>query len=742
LTRRLATALACMAVAAISSLAGAAEAPATHDGRQPNILVILTDDQRLDGSMAVMPKTRYLFKKNGTEFKRAMVTTPLCCPSRSTFFSGRYVHNTDVHANSEADNIQQDWTLQRYFHDEGYQTGLFGKFLNAWNVWTPPAHWDRWGVFGSYVLDDDYYPTVNDQGTVKSLFSGTPYYESHWIRDKAVDFLARAERDDARPWLLYLTPKAPHPPATPEPKYASASVPSLVQPPSYFESDITDKPDWVRQRATTPSSVQTLHDKQLRTLKSVDDMVYRVFTELRRRGEEDDTLAVFVSDNGFLWGEHGLNSKSAPYSESIKVPFFMRWPSHRQLVRPGGVDQRMIANVDLTPTLLDAADVQPTTGAPPIDGRSLLDRSWQRDRLLTEYWRLGDFSQGVVPQWASIVTRDYQYVEYYQADGVTPLRWPDQTAVREYYNLNSDPYQLTNLLHDGNAGNDPATTALAAQLARDRLCSGQSCHPETQQPPLTDTVPPTAQMTAPPDYGATLARSVSFIARAVDNVGVASVQFKVDGTNLGAEDTSVPFSASWNTTGVADGQHTISAVARDVAGNSAVDSFTFTVDNTSPTGTDVQSCVAPTPCGPDPGTVENGDTLTYYFSTAVDPTSFLSGWNGSPTGVTVRLSSDVPAVGYSDALTVDQVPALGTVDTSLQDYTLDYNLPNVYPSSTMQMSLDGTSITLTLGGGTPGFQGGGIGNMHWTAGTGARSSGGTALCSCFVTESGAVDREF
>lgn len=741
MTRGLATALACMAVAAISLLVGAAEALATHDGRQPNILVILTDDQRLDGSMAVMPKTRYLFKTNGTDFKRAVATTPLCCPSRSTFFTGRYVHNTDVHTNSEAANIQQDWTLQRYLQDEGYQTAIFGKFFNAWNVWMPPAHWDKWGIWGSYVLNDDYYPTVNDQGTVRSLSSGTPTYESHFIRDKAVDFLARAERDDNRPWLLYLTPKAPHSPATPEPKYASASVPALVQPPSYFESDITDKPDWVRQRRPTPAQIQNLHDSQLRTLKSIDDMVYRVFTELSRRGEENDTLAIFASDNGLLWGEHGLNGKSAPYSESIKVPFLMRWPSHRQLVRPGGIDQRLVANIDFTPTLLDAADVQPAPGAPPIDGRSLLDKSWQRDRILTEWWRLGD-EPGIVPQWASIVTRDYQYVEYYQGDGVTPLRWPDQTQVREYYNLNSDPYQLTNLLHDGNAGNDPPTAALSAQLARDRLCSGQSCHPETQQPPLTDTVPPKPRLTEPPDDGAKLARTVSFIARAVDNVGVAGVQFKVDGTNLGGEDTSTPYTATWDTTGVANGQHTFSAVARDAAGNSAGDSFTFTVDNTSPSGTDIQSCVAPMPCGPTPGTVENGDTLTYYFSTAADPASFLSGWNGSPTNVTARLSSDLPAAGYDDALTVDQVPALGMVDTSLQNYALDFNLPNVYPSSTMQMSLDGTSITLTLGGGTQGLLGGGIGNMFWTGGPGARSSGGAPLCTCFVTESGAVDREF
>ena len=191
------------------------------------------------------------------------------------------MHNTDVHTNSEAGNIEQDWTLQRYLQDEGYQTAIFGKFFNGWNVWMPPAHWDKWGIWGSYVLGDDYYPTVNDQGTVRSLYSGTPTYESHFIRDKAVDFLARAERDDSRPWLLYLTPKAPHPPATPEPKYARASVPALVQPPSYFESDISDKPDWLRQRTTTPASIQSLHDKQLRTLKSIDDMVYRVFTELQ-----------------------------------------------------------------------------------------------------------------------------------------------------------------------------------------------------------------------------------------------------------------------------------------------------------------------------------------------------------------------------------------------------------------------------------------------------------------------------
>jgi hypothetical protein len=574
------------------------------------------------------------------------------------------------------------------------------------------------------------------------LFDETPpKYETHYIRDLAIRFLAEAERDDERPWLLFITSKSPHAPQTPEPKYDDATVPAFTPLPSYFEN-IDDKPDYLRWRQTSPATTADLVREQLQTLMSVDDMVDRVMRELRRRGEERDTIAFFVSDNGHMWGEHGLGTKGLPYTENIKIPFLMRWPSHTRLVRRGSTDQRFVSNIDVAPTALDATDVTPAEGSPPMDGISLLDRGRQRSRIFTEYWRNGDFNIGVTPPFASLRTRTYQYIEYYTIDGTTPLTWSDGTPVREYYDLTNDPYQMTNLLHDGNAGNDPSLTSIQNQLQRERLCEGESCHPGTQQPPASDQTPPITELLTLPHSGALTGGPFYLLAQAHDNFGVAGVQFKVDGQNLGPEDSTLVYESSWNTTSLPDGPHTLSVQARDGSGNIGSSSYAFTVDNSSPRGVDVQTCVAPAPCGPTPGSAENGDTLTYRFSTAMDPASIVAGWNGAARPATLRINSDAPAAGYDDTVTIDGVPALGTIDLGLQTYTSDHMDPNVYSGSTMQMSADRTEVIVTLGGGFASAPGNSKQNASWQPGPGMRSATGVPACACYVTETGVLDREF
>jgi arylsulfatase A-like enzyme len=189
---------------------------------------------------------------------------------------------------------------------------------------------------------------------------------------------------------------------------------------------------------------------------SVDDMVDTVFQTLDADGETQDTLAIFISDNGFAWGEHGLRAKGSPYTDSVKVPLYLRWPGH---VAAGATDSRFAANIDLAPTVLDATGL---AGDIPMDGGSLLDPQQQRTRLLTEFYRDQE-------PWASLRTSGAHYIEYYLP--------PDFQRVshREYYDLTSDPYELTNLLGDGDTGNDPNVAPLAAQLAEDRVCSGAEC---------------------------------------------------------------------------------------------------------------------------------------------------------------------------------------------------------------------------------------------------------------------------
>jgi arylsulfatase A-like enzyme len=193
---------------------------------------------------------------------------------------------------------------------------------------------------------------------------------------------------------------------------------------------------------------------------SVDDLVGRIFRNLEWMRERRSTLAVFVSDNGVQWAEHGISGKGAAYTGSIKIPMYARWPGH---LGPRAKDSRITTHVDIAPTILDAAGVTPRH---KVDGRSLLDRSWDRDVLFNEYWYQQRHS--TKPSWASVRSNSDQYIEYYDP-GATTLEF------REYYDLKADRWQLQNLFGDGDSRNDPEVDRLAAMLDQFRSCEGQSC---------------------------------------------------------------------------------------------------------------------------------------------------------------------------------------------------------------------------------------------------------------------------
>jgi arylsulfatase A-like enzyme len=479
----------------------------------PNILFIVTDDQRFATlgftdpvtNKPWMDKTKRLFKDEGEVFQWAYDTTPECCPSRSSIFTGRYAHNHGVHSilpgPTGGDALDQNTTLQHYLQQAGYRTGIFGKYLNSWDLTKKPPMFDRWGIFDSGYYwsagqtpapcDESNEVCVNerDPQTGLGVEKPLPGYSTTYVSDGAVNFIQEAETNDAQPWFLYVAPYAPHLPATPEKgKYDNYPVPPLTPDQSFFEADTSDKPPYVRaggccsgnkvngQPINLPTTVLSHRDNQLRTLKSVDDMVGRIFSTLQQDGEDADTLAIFVSDNGYLWGEHGLEGKLTPYTLSVRAPLFARWPAR---VSPGAIDTRLTANIDLAPTAMAEAGLSPATA---MDGKSLLDPAWTRDRLLTEFWREQDVpAASPVPSWASIRKANnqgspYEYTEYY-ADN--PDGTPDYSKIdfREYYDLAADPLELTNLL-GGNGKQDPGepdVSTLSAQLAADRGCTGSNC---------------------------------------------------------------------------------------------------------------------------------------------------------------------------------------------------------------------------------------------------------------------------
>lgn len=389
----------------------------------PNIMIILTDDQRGDWqSMRLLKKTREIFKDNGRYYPNAVATTPLCCPSRASIFSGQYAHNHGVFINN-GNNFDTTHSIQYELQKLGYYTGFVGKYLSK--VKTAPEYWSQWA-------------TMNDGGSYYNSrfkingYREMSYYETNFVSNTAVDFLRGFETSDDRPWMLFVAPRAPHLPANPERKYRRAAIGRWERTPATRETDLSDKPPRVQRVKNKPKTIRQQRTTQLRSLLSVDDLVGNLFKTMANLNEQN-TLAFFLSDNGYMWLEHGLKRKSYPYDGSVEIPFYVRWPGH---IDEGTTDRRIVGNIDVAPTIYDSQ----VTGATPayqVDGRSLFDPV-KRDYIMVEYG--GD---DIVPYqglWAPNET----YVEY-------------DDGFREYYGRN-DPWELENPLGNDTVADDPPQT--------------------------------------------------------------------------------------------------------------------------------------------------------------------------------------------------------------------------------------------------------------------------------------------
>jgi arylsulfatase A-like enzyme len=304
-----------------------------------------------------------------------------------------------------------------------------------------------------------------------------PTYSTTFVSDQAVRFLDSTETNDAQPWFMWVAPNAPHPPFTAQKKYADARVPSLKLDPAIRErtdAELRDKPAFVRNtKRRALSTFQKRFSEQERTLLSVDDMMQRLRDRLNSLGETKRTLVIFISDNGFMFGQHRQGGKAQAYIPSTHVPMLASWPGH---LSEGLASNDLVANIDITPTILDAAGIQ-ADPAYPMDGRSLL-RASGRSHLLLEFWNSNSGHAATVPTWASLIhpmtpTSDgFQYTEYRSRSD------PSRIGFREYYKLRRDPYELVNLLHDRNPAAGPGAVRqerLARRLQRDQRCAGTDC---------------------------------------------------------------------------------------------------------------------------------------------------------------------------------------------------------------------------------------------------------------------------
>jgi arylsulfatase A-like enzyme len=387
---------------------------------EPNVLIIITDDQRPD-TMKFMPRTRKLFHEQGVRFTRAFATTPRCCPFRASLMTGQFAHNSGVRRNEDTALLNHDHTLQRYLYEGGYRTALVGKFLNNWKREDAPPYFERFVIGGGYRN-----ATVNVDGDLRKISRYLPYY----LQTRAARLIREFEaEDDGRPWLMVLTPSSPHNPATPAPEHRDARIPAWRGNPATFEKNLSDKPPTLYPN-NTPVGVEAsprsgTYRKAARALLGADTVVDQTYDVLRKLGEGSNTLAFFMSDNGFLMGEHGLLAKRVAYPMSQEIPLHMRWPGGG--VPTGATDRRIVANIDILPTVLHATGLEDSLEH-YVDGFSLLS-SQQRNRLLLEHFA---DTRPEIPNWASLITKREQYTEYYELDGETRVS-------REYYDIVDDP---------------------------------------------------------------------------------------------------------------------------------------------------------------------------------------------------------------------------------------------------------------------------------------------------------------
>jgi arylsulfatase A-like enzyme len=459
------------AVAAfIAAIAMGAEpevpAPAVIPEDAPNILIIVTDDQRAN-TIEFMPNTKRWFLNGGQSYKHAVAVNPVCCPSRASIFTGLYSHNNGVLTNGHASELDHATTAQASLQAAGYQTYIAGKFLNDWPIGEEPPYFDRWAIFDDALEGQNNNLYRNETWNVQGTVVQKPGYTTKLIGGYALDHLEHSESDDDSPWLMYVFPFAPHDPYAPARKYRDARVGPWDGNPAVFASrrerpwdgnpavfaSRRERPPWVRPMNGNLAAGREIRRGQLRTLMSVDDMVGDLMLALGENEERSNTLALYTSDNGIHWGEHGLLTKRFPYKASYRVPMMWRWPGE---LEPGTSSEKIVGNVDIAPTVSLAAG-QPVSS---MDGRSMFD-SGPRERLLLEgYAREGQPDN--LPPWAATLTPDYQYTEYYGESG--------ELIFREYFDLNEDPFQIDNLLRDGNPADHPDPAELSATLMDDRDC--------------------------------------------------------------------------------------------------------------------------------------------------------------------------------------------------------------------------------------------------------------------------------
>lgn len=423
-----------------------------------NVVFILTDDHRYD-ALGFMRRQTFIQTPNldrlragGVHLPNAFVTTALCSPSRASILTGQYAHRHRVVDNQNP--VSPDLVFfPQLLQQAGYETALVGKWHmgESGGSASPQRGFDHWVSFKG---QGSYLPEANGLNV-----NGKPVPQKGYITDELTDYALDwlKSRAGDKPFFLYLSHKGVHSDFVPPERHKNRFADHTFDPPPTMRQGCCEgQPKWVRDQRNSWHGVEYPYHSTLdiadyykqyaETLMGVDDSVGRVMDYLKEKGLLDSTLVIYMGDNGFAFGEHGLIDKRTAYEESMRVPMLAHCP---ELIKPGSTVSEVVANIDIAPTVLDAVGV---TVRRDMDGQSFLpllrgDRVAWRDALLYEYFWERNFPH--TPTVHALRGDRYKYIRYH---GV----WDTD----ELYDIRADPLEAKNLIVS------PAHRAVATEMNR------------------------------------------------------------------------------------------------------------------------------------------------------------------------------------------------------------------------------------------------------------------------------------
>ena len=443
--------------ASLAAAGGGAVAEENAAPHRPNVVFILTDDQRWDhmsceGHPFLETPHMDRVAGEGARFTHHYVTHSLCSPSRASFLSGLYPHAHGV-LNNFTEYPEELDSFPVRLHEMGYHTAYVGKWHMGEDNDERRPGFDYWV---SHRGQGQYYDTEFNFNGERKVLEG--YYTTR-VTDVAVEWL-REHREADRPFLPILGHKAPHTPFTPEEQYRTVYDHIEIEyPETAFQLD--DKPQWITERLTTwhgiygplftfrpdfpdtsPEGVEAFADfvrAYTATLLSVDDSLGRLYAALEEIGELDNTLLIFAGDNGMLLGEHGMTDKRAMQEPSIRTPLLVRYPP---LIPAESVIDKMVLNIDVAPTIMEVVGGRPFED---IHGRSVMPLiRGETDDWRTAWYYVYNYERQFpyTPNVRGIRTERYKYMHYPHGDGSPDRHMP------ELYDMVEDPGETRNLVHD------------------------------------------------------------------------------------------------------------------------------------------------------------------------------------------------------------------------------------------------------------------------------------------------------